>query len=119
MKHLTIGLLFAIGLCAALLAARPVASTPQYPTAVAFGGGQVDPGPADEMSPAEHAAIVAEINANVTRLTRQGRLAAPLAAERVSLGWPLAPREGFTDPGYFGVTGYVDHEAAFPGQVRD
>jgi len=119
MKSAVIGFLLGFGLLVALLAARPVASETQYPTAVAFGGGEFDPGPADEMSAAERAAIVAMIDANVARLTRAGRLAAPLAAERVSLGWPLAPREGFTDPGYFGVTAYVDHDPAFPGQPRD
>ena len=119
MKPASIALMLGLVLLAALLMTRPVASETQVPTPVAFGGGEFDPGPADEMSAAERAAITAEIDANVARLTREGRLAAPLAAERVSLGWPLAPREGFSDPGYFGVTGYVDHDPAFPGQVRD
>jgi murein DD-endopeptidase MepM/ murein hydrolase activator NlpD len=119
MKPAIIGLLLAAGLLVVMLLARPVASATQYPTAVAFGGGEVALGPLDEMSDDERAAIQTMLDANVARLRRQGQLAAPLSAERVSLGWPLAPRDGFTDPGYFGVTGYVDHDAAFPGQVRD
>jgi murein DD-endopeptidase MepM/ murein hydrolase activator NlpD len=119
MKPAIIGVLLAAGLLVVMLLARPVASATQYPTAVAFGGGEVALGPLDEMSDDERAAIQTMLDANVARLRRQGQLAAPLSAERVSLGWPLAPRDGFTDPGYFGVTGYVDHDAAFPGQVRD
>ena len=119
MRPILIGLMLIVGLVAALLLARPAASGAELPAPVAFGGGEVAPGPLDEISPAERAAIVAMLDANLVWLTSQGRLAAPLATERVALGWPLAPREGFRDPGYFGVTGYVDHNPAFPGQVRD
>ncbi len=42
--------------------------------------------------------------------------AAPAAA---SLSWPLAPGAGLTDPGYHGVSNFVDLNPAFPGQIRD
>ena len=59
------------------------------------------------------------IAANVAMLERQGRLSAPLAADRVALGWPLALRDGLTDPGYHAVTGFVDHAAGYPNQLLD
>ena len=57
MKPAIIGVLLAAGLLVVMLLARPVASTTQYPTAVAFGGGEVALGPLDEMSDDERAAI--------------------------------------------------------------
>jgi murein DD-endopeptidase MepM/ murein hydrolase activator NlpD len=86
---------------------------------VAFGGGEYVVGPADAISDAERTAIMTMLEANMAELARQGRLPAPAAAERVSLGWPLAPRPGFSDPGYHGVTGFMDHNPAYPNQLRD
>jgi hypothetical protein len=37
----------------------------------------------------------------------------------MGLGWPLAGRDGFTDPGYHAVTGFVDHAAGYPNQLLD
>lgn len=110
--------LFAGAILLTALLIRPVAGEPASPVAVAFGGGEYAP-PADYLAPAERAAIEAEIAATVTQLERMGKLAGPRAAERVALGWPLAPREGFTDPGYHAVTGFVDHAAGYPNQLLD
>ena len=82
MKPVLMGLLLAVGLVVALLLAQPVASgtvasgTTLAPTpvaSVAFGGGEFAPGPLDEISPTERAAIEAMIAANIARLTQQGR----------------------------------------------
>lgn len=102
----------------ALLWAAAPAGAGSPPTPVDFGGGAVDPGAADTLPAAERAAIEAMLAANVARLEREGRLPAARTSH-VTLGWPLSPRDGFADPGYFGVTGYVDHDPAYPGQVRD
>lgn len=103
----------------ALFAAGPAASQPGRPTAVASGGGEYVLPEADHLSAAERAAIEAMLAANTARLTTEGRLPPARAAGRTTLGWPLAGRDGFNDPGYHAVTGFVDHEPAYPNQLRD
>lgn len=99
--------------------AGPVASQAEQPRPAASGGGEYVLPQADTMSATEHAGIEAMIQANVARLTAEGVLPMPRAAERVTLGWPLTGRAGFTDPGYHGVSGFVDHQAAYPNQLLD
>jgi hypothetical protein len=37
----------------------------------------------------------------------------------VAFQWPLAQAPGFHEKGYYGITNFVDHNTAFPNQVRD
>jgi len=111
-------LLFAGAFLLGVALIRPVAGGPALPAAVAFGGGEVAP-PGDYLSAAQRADIEAEIAATVTQLERTGKLPGPRAAARVTLGWPLAPRDGLVDPGYHAVTGFVDHAAGYPNQLLD
>ncbi len=97
--------------------AGPVASQPLRPQLQAFGGGEYAP-PTDALSDAERASIEAMLRANIARLAAEGRLA-PATAARVTLGWPLAPRAGLTDPGYHAVTGFMDHNPAYSNQLLD
>lgn len=76
-----------------------------------FGGGPIDP-PMDLTTEAEMAAIYTEVAANIAALTAEGGLAAANAEAAVSFGWPLRRAEGFTDYGYHGVSGFVDHNPA-------
>lgn len=89
------------------------------PQPVDFGGGEFPLEPLDEIGDDERGAIQAMIAANTARLAAEGRLVAPLAAQRVSLGWPLRARDGLADPGYHGVTGFVDHATGYPNQLLD
>jgi hypothetical protein len=36
-----------------------------------------------------------------------------------SLGPPLASVAGYTDPGFFAISGFVDHDPAYPDQLED
>jgi hypothetical protein len=36
-----------------------------------------------------------------------------------SLDPPLAPAAGYTEPGFFGISGFVDHDPAYPDQLED
>lgn len=112
--------LFGLG-CALVLGllARPVASQTEPARPVASGGGEVVLPHDDRMDDSERARIEAMIAGNVERLAAEGRLPAARAATQVTLGWPLAGRDGFSDPGYHAVTSFVDHQAAFPNQVND
>lgn len=99
-----------------LLLAGPVASQPERVQPAASGGGEYAP-PADQLTETERTRIEQMIAGNVTRLAAEGRL--PAARGAVALGWPLTTRDGFSDPGYHGVTNYVDHQSAYPNQVLD
>jgi murein DD-endopeptidase MepM/ murein hydrolase activator NlpD len=81
-----------------------------------FGGGPWEVGD-DSLTPQQEEAIQAAIDANIELLLAQGKLA-PAAPTAVSLQWPLKASERLSDPGHYGITGFVDHEPAY-GHVRD
>ena len=114
----------AVGLLAliTLLVAGAAAGGPaERPAAVASGGGEYVVGEADRMSDAERAEIMAMLAANTARLSATGLLPAPdpRASAQAALDWPLRPRAGFDDPGYHAVSGFMDHNPAFPNQRLD
>jgi murein DD-endopeptidase MepM/ murein hydrolase activator NlpD len=113
-----LSLVLGCGLIVALLLAQPVASQPRRPQPAASGGGEYVSPQADRLSDAEYDRIATMLKDNVARLTAEGRLS-PRTTDRVSLGWPLAGRDGFTDPGYHAVTGFVDHTPGYPNQLLD
>lgn len=69
----------------------------------------------DEIERASIAARLAVTRVALERGADRG-VAVPAA---VAFGWPLRLRAGLGDPGYHGISGFVDHDAAFPGQVLD
>lgn len=99
------------------LAATPVLA--QEPSGGAYEG-PTETGPA--LTPAQRQQVWAEIRASRATLESAGIL--PSAEQRgpvlpPTLAWPLAPAAGYTDPGYHGVSNFVDHNAAFPNQLTD
>lgn len=88
-------------------------------TPVAMGGGEYDPGPLDHITDAQRQAIQQMLNENVEKLTANGSLPAPNSSTQVAFGWPLKLKDDLTDPGYHGISYLVDHNPAFPNQVRD
>ena len=53
-------------------------------------------------------------------LERAGRIkAVPAGATAVLFDWPLKQASGVTDPGYYGISNFVDQDTAFPGKVLD
>lgn len=89
------------------------------PTPTAMGGGEMEPEHVDHLSPEQRAEIEAVLAENSEILAENGRLPAPNLAADVAFAWPLKQAAGFNDPGYQVVTGYVDHNPAFPDQLRD
>lgn len=118
MKWFTMGrLTFASAVWIALVlcfGAQSVAA--QAPLVPPDGGGSFT-APTDQLSEEAMAAIQAEIDRNVAELRRAGRLAAPQALP-ASLEWPLRA-SGLSDPGYSGISNFVDHNPAYPNQLLD
>ena len=67
----------------------------------------------DDITPEQRAAIWRDIDA------QRAKLALPKAGERPAFTWPLRAARGFSHPGVDRVSNYVDHESAFPNQLRD
>jgi murein DD-endopeptidase MepM/ murein hydrolase activator NlpD len=72
----------------------------------------------DQMSPAQEEAIRRQVQENVDLLKRSGRLPEARAAG-VLFSWPLQAVSWYGDPGYHGISGFVDHNPAYPGQILD
>ncbi len=67
----------------------------------------------DSLAPAQYREIWDAIGKS------RARLALAKAGARPSFGWPLRPARGYSDPGFYRIASYVDHDPAFPGHVRD
>jgi hypothetical protein len=93
------------------------------PAPAANGGGEYPRAEAlahaDHLDPADEDAIRATIDANIARLQAAGRLPAMRSRSAVALGSPLRAAPGFGDPGFAAVTGFVDHNPAYPGLRLD
>ena len=75
---------------------------------------------ADDISPQLRAAIDAQLTRNVQELSRQGQLA-PGSTPSLTGGfqWPLHPVPSFNDPGYHGVSNFVDLNPPNAASVLD
>jgi murein DD-endopeptidase MepM/ murein hydrolase activator NlpD len=83
-----------------------------------FGGGSI-PAPRDLITDAQREAIHKEIDASVERLRAEGRLAQTAVEAHPAFGWPLRMAAGVNDPGYHGISNYVDLDPNFPGLLLD
>ncbi len=87
------------------------------------GGGPAPNLPTDELGVAQRQRIDAELERNVARLQREGKLApAPpslLAPLQGNLIWPLRTSANWTAPGYHGISNFVDLNPAVPNQLLD
>ncbi len=94
------------------------ALTPVWQEPTVAGGGEFKMQPMDQISEEERAKIKTEIQENIQRLEREGRLA-PAAPQAVPLGFPVIKMPGVVDFDVVGISNFVDHNAAFPNQVQD
>ncbi|HEX5694097.1 MAG TPA: peptidoglycan DD-metalloendopeptidase family protein [Arenimonas sp.] len=72
----------------------------------------------DQVSPGLDRQIVEAVGRNIEMLQREGRLPAKSVAKVSGLGWPMGPGSGPANE-WFGITGFVDLDPAFPNRVRD
>jgi murein DD-endopeptidase MepM/ murein hydrolase activator NlpD len=83
-----------------------------------FGGGAIEP-PKDFMTDDQRQAIQAEINASIERLRLAGKLAPTSPAAHPLFAWPLRMAAGVSDPGYHGISNFVDLDPNFPDSILD
>jgi hypothetical protein len=85
-----------------------------------FGGGS--PGTVmnlEELTEDQRKAIQERIRKNIEMLRAEGRLDEPMIYEPVLFGWPLRLAPGLDDPDYHAISGFVDHDPAYPGYLLD
>ena len=73
---------------------------------------------APSLTDAERAEIVRQANEFRRVLLAEGKLD-PALPQAVLFDWPLRPAAHLTDPGYHGISGFVDHNPAYPNQLTD
>lgn len=83
-----------------------------------LGGGEYTAKPIDDMSEQQRAEIQSRINLNIARLEHEGKLP-PMRPDAVPLSWPVKKAVGFPSFDVDAISNYVDHNAAFPNQLRD
>jgi murein DD-endopeptidase MepM/ murein hydrolase activator NlpD len=70
------------------------------------------------LTDAQRAEIIREVR-EFRRSLGSDRTAAPAAPQAAPFVWPLRPAGHLTDPGYHGISGFVDHNPAYPDQLTD
>jgi murein DD-endopeptidase MepM/ murein hydrolase activator NlpD len=73
----------------------------------------------DEMDPKQRAIIVKNLQENEAQLKNVGKIPTQNDLAAVTLIWPVRKAKGFTDPGFFGISNFVDHNPLFPNKVQD
>lgn len=58
------------------------------------------------------------IHRNIRALEKRGLLEPANSLANATLAWPLRPN-GISDPGYHGISNFVDHNASYSGFLRD
>ena len=85
-----------------------------------FGGGELPAAEvADHITPEQRARIKAQIAINRERLRQEGILMRSSLTSAPTFGWPLKLAPGLDDPGYHGISNFVDQDPAFPGALLD
>lgn len=75
--------------------------------------------PVDFMSKQHRDAIKQTLKQNRLQLEKSGVLSAQVLPSPVMLDWPLKAADTLKDPGYYGVSNFVDHDTAYPDQLED
>lgn len=87
-----------------------LAAKAQEPPSSGFGGFNVSAGPTEEpVSKLQLERLNNDVQANVQRLRQNGKIS-PVQNENdtVQFAWPLRQAAGFSDPGYYGISNFVD-----------
>ena len=87
----------------------------------AAGGGEAPLNLHDEITPEMRAKIMEDIQQNEDYIKTIGKWPATFGQKTstVSLNFPLAWNDGFSDYGFYGISNYADHNVDFPNVLTD
>ncbi len=83
------------------------------------GGGFDNKHAADELTPENRLSIIKSLKNSEAQLKQQGKLILPQNPTVTAFGWPLKQALGYNDNGYYGISNYVDENAAYPNLLLD
>lgn len=84
-----------------------------------FGGGGYTPEKVECISEKQTANIIAELKAAGKMLEEKGLMPEINVHSTLQFIWPVQLISQVKDPSYFGISNYVDNNAAFPNQLLD
>ena len=73
----------------------------------------------EDISPAQRQSIKNKLQQNESRLREEGKLPLVLSPAAQAFSWPVKQALNYNDPGFYGISNYIDENTAFPNQVRD
>jgi hypothetical protein len=73
----------------------------------------------EEITVAQREAIKQKLRQNENTLRLQGKLPVTLSTLAQAFAWPLKQALNYNDPGFFGISNYIDENTSFPNQVLD
>src|SRR5262245_56875326 len=88
------------------------------PPSAPDGGGPWRPARTSCLDEASRQRIREEIARSIEKLTREGVLE-PAAPAAVPLSWPMRGAASLPDPGYHGISNFVDQNPSFPNALLD
>ncbi len=83
------------------------------------GGGEYVIQKSQCLSPAQYAAIAAELEKNTAELKSKGILPQIFSPTIILFDFPLKQSPAYNYPSFFGISNYVDHNVNFPNQLSD
>ena len=89
-----------------------------FATPPAGGGDYSQHAPTDRITESQRRDIQEQIDANLALLEAQGKLPQSRAGA-IQFDWPLEASASLTDPGYHGISNFVDLNPGAPGQLLD
>lgn len=73
----------------------------------------------EEITPAQREAIKNKLRHNEAVLRQQGKLPAALSITAQAFSWPIKQALNYNDPGFYGISNYVDENTNYPNFVTD
>ncbi|MGH8173325.1 MAG: hypothetical protein ACREPX_09260, partial [Rhodanobacteraceae bacterium] len=77
------------------------------------------PDAGDGQTAAQEVEINTRIARRIAHFKRSGKLDALPRTDGAGLEWPLQPAPGYDAYGYYGTSGFPDHDPRFPDLVQD
>jgi hypothetical protein len=83
------------------------------------GGGRYPFEITEEISPAQREAIKNKLQQNEAMLRQQGKLPVTLSTQAQAFIWPVKQALNYNDPGFYGISNYIDENTNYPNQLLD
>lgn len=83
------------------------------------GGGKYPFEASEDISAAQRQAIKNKLQQNEMMLRQKGKLPVTLSTQAQAFSWPIKQALNYNDPGFYGISNYVDENTNYPNQVTD